>query len=130
MVLGLVNQTVYRVEDSLGNGPYCHKNMGWLDCGDSENHPKPNDDGITIYGAVINWSHKWRCGFVSIQQLCEWFDDDVLDALDHAGYVVSVYVVEHVMHGQKQIVFDRDSSKKVQQLSPVNDLLTFCRQAA
>lgn len=119
---------VYRVENQHGTGPYnsrgfLHENMS------AEAHPPPCGDGIHDFAPS-----KHLCGFKSMEQLLEWFDEDALEELAKTNratrwrrrialrgplYHIGTYTVDedHVMLGEKQLVFEHQHAKHIATMS-------------
>jgi hypothetical protein len=105
---------VYRVENSEGGGPYTFYSFDKADKAvvavsnalkeahnESHHHPPPHSDGISFV------RHYERCGFVSIEDLVQWFDG-WLQKLHDVGFRMAIYDVptDRVRAGEKQVVFD------------------------
>ena len=123
---------VYRIENIDGIGPY----TGDLNCDNFEphwflgvDHPAPEEDLLLKewfddnYADVEN--HKF--GFVSIEQLKEWFHEDrYFKAFhDHEFYLAEYEISEDLVHvGTKQVMFRYACNrfqKKVFKISEIVD---------
>jgi len=113
---------VFRIESQYGIGPY--NNGGFEHCKmNLSTHPLPQSDGIP--GFV---SERHLCGFKSIKQLLEWFDEDALRELsklnrvigkqDDTFFHVAVYTVDekYVVPGNKQLAFEHYHAKRIAQM--------------
>lgn len=96
---------VYRIETAEGEGPYCSSKMVELDIR-IDDHPSPWSDGISIP------SHNFICGFDSISKLMAWFDPSDRKILQSKGFVMVVYQSDDVVHGYKQVMFNRKTAKR------------------
>jgi hypothetical protein len=115
-------KTVYRIENSLGQGPY--NGYDWQvqdkdntvvrnDLSSAHNdslHPAPCED-YTSSGDSIQFAatrtKKYKCGFISTNQLHKWFSHYWLRILEQAGFTLQQYEVpdENVVIGKYQVLF-------------------------
>lgn len=100
---------VYRVENAKGQGPYrpgSYRSGPATGFGhfNDDLHPCPSMDGIE------HRSSSYLCGFVSRNQMEQWFTPEERVHLRAEGYMMAKYIVpsECVMDGTKQLVFDKD----------------------
>lgn len=113
---------VYRIESQHGIGPYNNGGFCHIALNDAS-HPIPSADGI--HGFV---PEKYLCGFKSMEQLLEWFDEDALkelyeinqDSLDGQRlglqgviFHIAIYTVAEdcIMFGQRQLVFEHKKTE-------------------
>ena len=95
---------IYRVEDHDGVGPYhsSHRTIEIQDMADvhnrSDNWPSPYDD--PEIGDSVNFYE--QCGFVSIQQLFNWFTPDDIRMLLRVKFSVVLYVAVPVQKCSKK----------------------------
>lgn len=122
--------TVYRVEDPATSlGPYgglsifaergeddelictaeevfedLHERHGH----DPENHPGPKSEGWE--DLLDTQRYRWKFGFSSLDELKDWFDEDLRERLALVGFVISAYTVDSdaIIHGKKQCLFEYD----------------------
>lgn len=117
-------KTVYRVEHKrYRHGPYnlssiktnkCRK-LSWklVNAADTvRRHPSPCMDGIRNFGDAD------YCGFESLEQLMDWFED-CIDELHEHEYHVCVFEVPEwtVKRGRRQVVFRRKDTKRKRTIS-------------
>lgn len=115
---------VYRVETSLGKGPYYYDQPQAKDWeiaiehhreGD-EQHPSMYDDGA-LYA---DWKFGMIFGFASIDACCAWFNGTERLFLSTFGHFLSAYEVSgKIAMGKKQLAFDRKSAELLWQ-KPLN----------
>jgi len=105
---------VYRLETEEGAGPYraghCMALGIWtLRC---EQHPLPWEDGLDEIS-----SHE-VCGFANLDQLCAWFNDSEIRALESRGVFVWEFEIPkgRIRFGRKQIAFDRNQANRVRRI--------------
>lgn len=106
---------VFRVEHpSDGVGPY-HSSVlagdysferygNWTNRNHEDvEHPSPRMEKLPLPGSGL------VCGFVSLEQLKDWFNEEELQALHSLGFQLVVYEVywKDVHEGRKQCVFKR-----------------------
>ena len=99
-------ETVFRVENEEGIGPYRNNNLcnGLLNHhNDSENNPAPWRDPFI----KRNMKENEFCGFESLDALFEWFSDEEIDALELQGY--SIFKTQGIVtvKGEKQLLFKK-----------------------
>lgn len=112
---------IYRIEDAHGCGPYTTSlKSKWMFTShdDSYRHPVPfMDNKIKIFILSLgNDRHLSRFGFETLSALYEWFSDDELDRLTSLGFNIVEYFVNDYALGSKQIVFNINSAKKIQDI--------------
>lgn len=114
-----MNGTIYRIENSLGEGAY--RGRPWVSIEDyiytdTNSHPNPNNDS----GLKMNAPHLYNdgyfeaseffFGFSSISQLKAWFyNDKLLETFDRSGYFL-VELEGEVYHGNAQSVINKSTS--------------------
>ena len=108
---------VYRMENRNGRGPYrsLSEPARWLrdehgiSLYDDDLHPVPPDDGVPF----PPWEGSF--GFASREALDRWFPKEARQLLREKGQHVTVYEVPENMveQGRNQLVFHRDSARKV-----------------
>ena len=114
---------VYRVEHKITNkGPYVRNTDSYTrkmmdDHNSSNNHPSVivdcfNDSILKFYGQGTDY----YCGFESVEQLIDWFDEYMI-GLQKIGFIVRVFDVDYcdVIFGKKQLVFKRENFTPVQE---------------
>lgn len=108
---------VYRVETPSGYGPYhCperlayHKSAAPLT--DWISHPAPEFDNIA------EWNEEHRFGFISIEQLKDWFHSKARKYLQVNNCKVVVYEVDttKILIGGRQVAFIYDGATVVDEL--------------
>ena len=116
-------KTIYRVEHyDRRHGPYhaswdqmnnrCRELCYKLDLEFKHNqHPPPGADGI------FNFSNDYYCGFDSLEDLFDWFEQ-WLEELQEHDYHIAVFEVEDsdTLHGGKQVMFKRKKYRRKQAL--------------
>ena len=96
---------VYRVENYQGEGPYT--SLGhryWSDRShDDDNHPSPQGESLNIY------KEGYICGFISLRQLNDWFNQQELKKLKELGYTIHKVTPKKgsTLVGKKQAIFIR-----------------------
>jgi hypothetical protein len=111
---------VFRVETHDGVGPYYDPDDEqpedrWGGCGYVDaRHPKAYQDGISD-AQYMAFGDERRYGFVSMAQLCEWFDIEERYLLRNADFVVGVYEVHasKVLIGGRQVIFDSKYATRI-----------------
>ena len=105
---------VFRVETTIGEGPYRHAGVGSelckRHCGNAH-HPGPFDDRNVEGDRLINFLWQDRSfvfGFASLEQLLAWFVEE-LELLAQHEFVVSVYESSQVVYGKFQVIFIKES---------------------
>ena len=99
-------ETVFRVENEEGIGPYRNENIC---CGvlnhhnSSEKHPNPWYDPL-IHRQM---EEDEFCGFESLDALFEWFSDEEIDALELQGYHMVQTQGIVTAKGEKQLLFKK-----------------------
>lgn len=123
-----MNGTIYRIENSLGEGVYRGLGQSFIDTylSKSERHPVPHKDSKLVTEARHLFSKcRWLWwegdnfvfGFQNIQALKSWFyTNKVLQALHDKGFAVNQYEGE-VYHGNTQSVVNTETYKKINSLS-------------
>ena len=114
-----MNGTIYRIENSLGEGAY--RGRPWVSiedfCPDADNHPSPNrDSGLRASAPHLYddcgffMEGEFFFGFSSISQLKAWFyNDKLLEEFDKKGYFL-VELEGEVYHGNAQSVINKSTS--------------------
>lgn len=98
---------IYRIQDIHGVGPYWGKGsyeydfLFWWACQDHGYLPTPQSDGLIMLPGNI-------CGFVSIDQLENWFLDAEITKLLNHGYVIKEVTIdqEFVQSSESQAVIE------------------------
>lgn len=118
----MVMQLVYRIEHltkktRLGHfaGPYGHSGVchasEWIEnLAKHEARPIPQSDELLI-PFCLDWSNesvqqKYLCGFISLDQLRDWFSNWERHKLRELGFAVVSYHSETVLEGTGQCVFE------------------------
>lgn len=103
--------TIIRVTDKRGRGVYNSYTMSKVGLSGSarSNRPMPFEDGLHGHGA----DEHHRFGFKDAYAMRAWFDDDIPYLAEHTQ--VRIYEVKdsHVIHGRKQLTFDRRKAKLI-----------------
>lgn len=96
---------LYRIEHEItGYGPYWTGGIDILSRHNDKAHPNMYSDTKAPERAAF------YCGFLTIEQFMEWFDLDVLAAInDVGGFFVMIYDISDAEYyeGKKQTVFDK-----------------------
>jgi hypothetical protein len=131
----LLAMIVLRCEDKNGVGPYRAKTLQeltdrfpWVYSHSDETHPPPWKDGIDekyhqeMYDLPNEIDHpKWQCGFASLDQMYNWFNEDQRIDLIAKGYRFLWFQPRgKVLLGKHQCVFHRISAKI---LGPISEVL-------
>ena len=98
-------QVVFRVENKRGVGPYRNAKVVENIIGhhDSDNeHPTPYHDKGIERGAELG---KEKCGFLSLEDLTNWFSSMDLYDLEKEGYTIAPVKGLITAIGQKQVLF-------------------------
>ena len=99
-------ETVFRVENEQGVGPYRSDNLcdGILNHHNgSKKHPNPWHDPL-----IHRYMEKDEfCGFESLDALFEWFSDEEIDALELQGYYMVQTQGIVTAKGEKQLLFKK-----------------------
>lgn len=106
-------QTVYRVQNADGRGPYNvdhpHRRELNLAHRASDSHPSFWNDGINAfcYGENKDDGSIWVCGFDTESMMKQWFGN-WLPLLESVGFSVVKFQVksEHICAGTRQLTFD------------------------
>jgi hypothetical protein len=107
----MTTQTVFRIQNHNGLGPYIgsRDDNTWNDKieqilgphNGSINHPNPCDDkGISRWVESVE-----KCGFLSMEDLCNWFSGEEIARLEPFGYTICPVEGEITVIGEKQILF-------------------------
>lgn len=115
-------ESVYRVEDAAGFGPYRdrevvpHADKTWADKPSDDLHPLPWNDGISYPGATT----QWRFGFASLAALCRWFSAADRAKIKRLGLWVARYLVPKgdIRHGRRQVIFKANRARRKETLDP------------
>jgi len=107
-----VLQTVYRIENEDGIGPYAAYGAFWVggllqgEYGENFSpQPTPLEDaGIERHMIEDNEF----CGFASMEQLLQWFPESALEILEDEGFKVVELQVEVTATGEHQVLFVRE----------------------
>jgi hypothetical protein len=100
--------TIFRIEDELNQGPYSSVgSWSWADQDDHTsmtNHPCPAEEGLDFQGPMH------RCGFISMDQLNEWFTTSEQARLGRLGFEIVTRDVDtrYLQVGQCQAIFVND----------------------
>lgn len=120
----MTKTTVWRIEDSEGNGPYRGEDniaryLGEMQReGLIDNGPLPWSDDMLQ--EKFNRGAKpanWLCGFANIEQYKSWFcSEEARDLLDRQGYCLVKYEVDSAdaWVGRTQAIFSPDKAKRVE----------------
>lgn len=117
---------VFRIQNNNGEGIYVNSSgIDIYSCpsyDDDKKHPKPEDDkllraslsanGFLRCGNMFHVEH-YSFGFSTIEQLREWFYDDVwLEWMDDNGFHLAEYYVDTgaVMQGDTQCMFVKNNN--------------------
>lgn len=105
---------VYRVENCSGCGPYRYPGTREMSNAHNNNPQKYPVFYMDIDIDIIQATY-YHCGFISIDQLLEWFDG-FFTLLSNRGFRVTVWEVEeqYVRIGKKQLCFKREKSSMVE----------------
>jgi len=114
---------VYRIENSVGKGPYRGDSTEWETHDHANNYrktPMPCSDGIEVIPAG------WLFGCASLRGLFLWFNKKERLTLRELGFYVSVYTVtsEQVTTGGKQCLFNPDMVISRIKLNITNEFAT------
>lgn len=104
---------VYRVETINGVGPY-RADIIADDTPSTPTHPTPQNDGIDWWKVRTYPFDDYYCGFVSIEQLKEWFAM-YYHALVNGLCRVAVYKIHHkrVLKGKHQCIFVKHLAERL-----------------
>jgi len=98
--------TVFRIQDAKGEGPYQGQEGEFLENMNNNHsgcsiHPIPYcDKGIGRSPELEE-----RCGFRNMEQLKSWFTDHELEGLSKLGFVIAQIKGEITVVGQHQVLF-------------------------
>ena len=108
---------IFRIEAEDGKGPYTSKHYwknwekyhsGWKF---PDSYPTPHKEGI------IEVSYQWHSGFISAEQLLDWFTRDQLLEIENTypGFRISIYSVKAKFRNcsKKQAIFCKEEAKIV-----------------
>ena len=127
---------IYRIVDRSGYGPFRPKfgdMMAWFQAANwvrekymvsnlkkiedtvpnywnCNNHPLPEEDGIRQRNDDF-------CGFVSIEQMKDWFCPPIREAFVAIGCKMRVYEASRFQVGKRQVVFEMSSAKLIKTIS-------------
>ncbi len=102
----------FRIELEDGTGPYmcgAVRRLGF-DHGDAEVHPAP-------YTEKLKFTREFVCGFESLDQLCRWFNDAEINALEDCRFSIHHYVIDEeqfIVRGKCQVMFNRIFAKRIE----------------
>lgn len=119
---------VYRIENGLGEGPYCSNSKISLKLSNYhiglDRAPSPESDGIKGFnpfnGPVIDTDYIF--GFESIESLKSWFIKPERYGLAGEGYVCTLYEVDekNVIFGKKQLVYNKTCASVIKYIDLIN----------
>lgn len=108
---------VYRVQDANGEGPY--QSLTWASWAFLEgvDPDGDRDKRWPTHGALdeVYDTGEVRFGFKSPEQLASWFNERERTALEMAGFRVAVYDAPRVWPGRKQVAFDIEGAKLIEE---------------
>lgn len=99
-------QTVYRVEDASGGGPYWCGSARGMDLYCTTRHPPPCEDGLLEIRVTEIF------GFASREDLLRWFGPEARASLRTEGYQLAMYEAHEVRRGRRQVVFNRETATR------------------
>lgn len=121
-------QTIFRVETSDGYGPYRNSvfpSRMWVTDWSrhtDDRHPCSDDEFPQWYWwnpqqpfpeGYPNQHDEYVCGFKDLDQLFEWFDDDVeIDNLFKLGFDIYEFEVEFALIGKYQVMFHKPTATR------------------
>lgn len=122
---------IYRIEHKTSDvGPYWGANsvtndLRQQDMGiahTDEQHPSMSRD--IDDSKVIGSRYDYNCGFNSVQQLVDWFDQIWLEIMQNNDYVVKVFDIDdqYVIEGKYQTFFRRNDAVYVSCVNPMDVL--------
>lgn len=113
--------TIYRVENSFGEGPYFNKQRDkegsswvqtWAESPHNDSrHPEPFDDEVLKTKMDDNqfFMDEYICGFLNMEQVKSWFSEKELKNLAKIGYKLKAIEVFHedVIVGKTQVLIKK-----------------------
>ena len=99
-------QTVYRIQNSKGKGPYVRSTLPWTILAAHnlcEQHPNPFSD----HGINRECKRYERCGFLSLHYLLNWFSNEEVEELQKRGYWITPMLGTVTAVGKYQILFKK-----------------------
>jgi len=104
------SETIYRIQNCDGVGPYNSNVDGaWSILSGHRTvngHPSPHDD----IGIKRRPKDEEKCGFLSMEQLRNWFNKQELNQLKKLGFFIAEVKGRITAIGEKQILFIPDSA--------------------